>query len=80
MLLVWILSHTSVHLGCQDNFIASASSLSQPATDNMLGDPFSNLPTVDISRIEEVYSFFKGLVHDRIAIGLVCVRSKVHRP
>ena len=58
---VRLLAHTTVHLGCEDDLLTTTSTLTQPTTDDVLGDPFPDFPAIDICCIEEVDPFVDAL-------------------
>ena len=79
-MLVRPVAHAPVHLRGDDHFLAPPAALGKPASDNLLGDAFADLPAVDIGGIEEINAQFERLIHDGEGIFLFRLWAEVHRP
>src|SRR5436305_1980867 len=73
------LAHRAVELRRDDDLLAPAAALGEPATDDLLGDAFALLPPVDVGRVEEVDALVDGAIHDLVRIGLLGDGTEVHR-
>src|SRR5262249_33516334 len=71
-------AHLAVHLGGDDNLLAPAAALGEPATDDLFGDALAELPPVHVGGVEEIDAVFAGAVHDREAVRLRRDGTEVH--
>jgi len=76
--LVRPIAHGAVHLGRKNDPRAAATTLREPATDDLLRHPLTQLPTVDIGSVNEVDAAIEGLVHDAKRVGLARRSAEVH--
>ena len=71
-------AHPSVDLGGQDDLLAAAPTLRQPAADDLLGHSLAGAPAVDVGGVEEGDAVLQCNVHDREAVVLARERPEVH--
>ena len=72
-------AHLPVRFRRQHDLFATATALREPAANDLFGESLAFSPAVNIGGIEEVDAEFKGLVHDRKAVGFFRVPTEVHR-
>ena len=80
LLLVRPVAHAPVHLCGHHHFLAPAAALGKPASHNLLGGAFADLPAVDIGGIEEINAEFERLIHNGEGVFLFRLGPEVHRP
>src|SRR5262249_47564344 len=76
--LVGARAHAPEDLRGQHDALAASAPLREPAADDLLGDPLSRLPSVDVGGVEEVDSELEGPVHEGEAVGLRGQGAEVH--
>src|SRR5207249_3608450 len=64
------LAHRGIDLGGEDDRLAAAAALREPAADDLLGDALAAAPAVDVGRVEEVDAGLARAVHEREAVAL----------
>src|SRR5205823_1944948 len=74
------LAHRGIDLGGEDDRLAAAAALREPAADDLLGDALAAAPAVDVRRVEEVDAGLARAVHEREAFALAGERAEVHGP
>src|SRR5205823_6116899 len=74
------LAHRGIDLGGEDDRLAAAAALREPAADDLLGDAIAAAPAVDVCRVEEVEAGLARAVHEREAVALAGERAEVHGP
>jgi hypothetical protein len=52
--------------------------LSEPPSDDLLRDPFAELPSIDVCGIEEIHAEFERLVHDDGTVRFRRVVAEIH--
>src|SRR4029077_19650805 len=72
-------AHLAVDLGGEDDALAPAAALGEPAAHDLLRDALAGLPSVDVRGIEEVDAGIERPVHEREAVRLARLRAEVHR-
>jgi len=86
VLVVGAAAHRLVDLGRQDDLVAVAVALGQPAADDLLGGAVALLhvgalrPAVDVGGVDEVDAGVQGGVEDLVRGGLVGDVAEVHGP
>src|SRR5439155_1482430 len=75
---VRLVAHLPVDLGGQDDALAAAAALGEPAPDDLLGHALARPPAVDVGGVEEVDAELQRPVHDGEALGLGGERAEVH--
>src|SRR6188508_1760303 len=70
--------HAPVHLGRKHDLFPSTAALRKPTAENLFGPSLSELPPVDVRRVEKVHSQLQRTVHDRHAVRFGGLRPKIH--
>src|SRR5579859_2567021 len=72
--IVWPLAHGTKHLRCKHNLLA-ATTLCQPAPDNLLRRTHAHAAAIAVGGIEEVNTQLQRPVHNREAVSLARLRT-----
>ncbi|MNS88881.1 hypothetical protein D3C72_1228730 [compost metagenome] len=73
------LAHVAVDLGGDDDLLAPAAALGEPAAEDLLGDALAAHPAVDVGRVEEVDAVLERAVHDGERVRFGGLGPEVHR-
>src|SRR5437016_4585796 len=71
-------AHPPVDLGREDDPLAPATALREPAADDLLGDALARAPAVHVGRVEEDDPELERAVHDGEAVALAGEWAEVH--
>src|ERR1039457_5279665 len=71
-------AHRAVELGRDHHLLATPSTLSEPAADDLFGDALALLPAVDVGGVEEVEARVQRSVHDLVGCRFVGLGAEVH--
>jgi hypothetical protein len=77
--LVGPVAHFAVDFGSEHNLLAPSAALGEPATDDLLGNPFAHFPAIDVRSVEEIDPQLQRPIHDGETIGFARQGTEVHR-
>jgi hypothetical protein len=72
-------AHAPVDFRGEDDLASPAAALREPTADDLFRPSLAELPSIHVRRIEKIQPGVERPVHDRETVGLVGLRTEIHR-